>query len=239
MEKTLFITPPSLLRWQPKDDRSEILYLDLEPDFLDENTLRIDLNIVFRPIPVKRGWLQTRDYYVGSTGARIIFESVDGKVKNYTRAAALQVNYENTYKRSRNATVKLSPKISTPVQVEGGEVSFGKGAERSFTSKFSGSERTLSDVDLGHGVEWELTLPEGQAVRDYLMGNLFLYVECSWTNSPKQGRIKLRPSNVLFFDENRRVIVDQTKALLMQFALYRLGTRVNREELSIDFKETV
>jgi hypothetical protein len=240
MGKTLYITPPSLLRWQPSGERTDILFLDMEPDFLDEKTIRIDLNIVFRPIPVKRGWVQTKDYYVGSTGARVVFEAIDGEVKNYTRAAAITIDYENTYKRSRKTEVKLSPKLegAADTKVEFGEISFGKDVERSFTSKFSGSERMLSDINLGHGVEWELTLPEGQAIRDYLIGNLFLYVECSWDHDPKRGSIKLRPSNVLFFDENRRVIADPTKALLMRFALYKLGTKLNRDELTIDFEET-
>ncbi len=78
MEKRLYITPPSLLRWRPRGERSDVLFLDLEPDFLDEKTIRIDLNIVFWPISITRGWVQTKDYYVGSTGARVVFETVGG-----------------------------------------------------------------------------------------------------------------------------------------------------------------
>lgn len=73
MEKRLYITPPSLLRWRPKGERNDVLFLDLEPDFLDEKTIRLDLDIVFWPIPVKRGWVQKKDFYIGSTGALVEF----------------------------------------------------------------------------------------------------------------------------------------------------------------------
>jgi hypothetical protein len=90
-EKTLYITPPTLLKWLPRDKRNEVVFLDLEPDFLDEKTIRIDLNVVFRPIPIRRGTIRTRDYYVGSTGARVVFEAFLGNVKRYTPAATLEL----------------------------------------------------------------------------------------------------------------------------------------------------
>lgn len=84
--------------------------MDLEPDFLDEKTMRIDLNVVFRPIAVRRGWLQKKDYYVGSTGARVVFDTEDGQVKNHTRGMAFKIDYENTYTHLRQAAVKFVSK---------------------------------------------------------------------------------------------------------------------------------
>jgi hypothetical protein len=106
-EKTLFINPPTLLKWLPRDERNHLVFLDLEPDFLDDNTIRIELNVVFRPIAIRRGKVQIRDYYVGSTGARVIFDAFPGKVEDYSRGAPLKVNYENSYRRAQNATISL------------------------------------------------------------------------------------------------------------------------------------
>src|SRR5690242_5016053 len=119
MEKKLFIDPPSLLRWLPTENREEVFFLDIEADFPDENTIRLDLNIIFRPIPIRRGTLQTKDYYVGSTGARVVFEAFLGKVKSYTRGTLLKVDHENTSTYSRNASVKLSPKIENGDDLKG------------------------------------------------------------------------------------------------------------------------
>lgn len=239
MVKKLLINPPKLLRWLPREERNDVLFLDLEADFLDEHTIRLDLNVVFRPIPIRRGKLQSRDYYVGSTGARVIFEAFLGKVRNYTRATPIKVDYENTYTHSRKASVKLSPKIESgeSSKVEIGEITFDKNVERTFTTRFSGAERTLSDVDFGNGVEWEVKLPEGQLIRDYLIGNLYLYVESSWDDRTKEGRIEVRPSDLLFFDSDRRAIADRTKTLAMRYALWKRGIRLQRDSLIIHFRE--
>src|ERR1044071_2384445 len=93
MGKTLLINPPKLLRWLPSEERNDAFFLDLEADFLDERTIRFDLNVVFRPIPIRRGKLQKRDYYVGSTGASVTFEAFLGKVGGYTPGKTLKVDY--------------------------------------------------------------------------------------------------------------------------------------------------
>jgi len=239
MEKKLFITPPSLMRWRLKDRVSDVLFLDFNPDFLDDGTIRIDLNIVFRPIPVRRGWLQTKDYYVGSTGARVTFEAIGGKVTNYTRATSFKVDYENTYKRSQQSAVRIAPKIETGAEtsVELGEFSLNKDEERTYTAKFSGSERMLSDINLENGVEWEIAIPPGQVLRDYLIGNLYLYVESVWGKNMKEGRIVLRPSDISFFDSQRRLIPGIKTGLAMLFKLYQKGIRINRQDVVVNFKQ--
>jgi hypothetical protein len=80
-------------------------------------------------------------------------------------------------------------------------------------------------------------LPEGQLIRDYLIGNLYLYVESSWDDATKEGRIEVRPSDLQFFDSDRRVIGGGMTALAMRFILRRQGIRLNRESLIINFRE--
>jgi hypothetical protein len=239
MEKKLIIDPPTLLRWMPREERNDVLFLDLEADFPDEHTIRLDLNVVFRPIPIRRGTIQTRDYYIGSTGARVIFEAFLGKVRSYTPGILLKVDYEHTYTHTRKASVKIAPKIESGERIKGelGEVTFDKDVKRSFTTRFSGAEKTLADVNFEHGVEWEVKLPDGQLIRDYLIGNLFLYVESSWDADAKEGRIEVRPSDLLFFDSDRRVIGGGMKSLAMQFVLWKQGIQLNHESLIINFRE--
>jgi len=239
LEKTLFIDPPLLLRWLPREQQTNVLSLDLEADFLDDRTIRLDLNIVFRPRPIKRGLFHFRDYYVGSTGARITFEAFLGKVVNYTQGTPLKVDYEHTYTHSRKTSVKIAPTIAADEEVkpELAEVTFDKNVERAFTSRFSGAEKILSDVNLGHAVEWEIRLPDGQVVRDYLFGNLYLFVESSWDKVAKEGRIEVRPSDLVFFGADRRMIANRTKALAMRYALWRKGIRLNYDSVVINFRE--
>lgn len=237
-EKTLTVTPPALLQWLPQEDRSNgVVFLDLEPDFIDEKTLRIDLNIVFRSIPIRRGRIRTRDFYVGSTGVRVVFEAFRGKVRQCTPAAILEVNHENSYKRFRSNAVKLSPHVEAgDSQVNLGEITFTKDTESTFVTRFTASERVLALASFGNGVEWELVLPKRQELRDYLFGNLYLFVESSWDAETKEGMIEVRPSDVLFFDSERRVISEFMNSVAMRWTLYKRGIKVKRDSIIVKFK---
>jgi hypothetical protein len=239
-ERTLYFDPPALLRWMPKDKPNRVLFIDLEPDFPDENTLRMELNILFRPIPVKRRRQgQKKDYYVGSTGARITFWIPDGKPKKWFRAARIPVDYEQTYTQFRKAAVKIAPEIeiAEAAKLRIGEVSFEAGKKYPHTSKFSGSEQDLKDSLLGNGVEWQFVTPERGALRDYAVGNIFLFVESSCASGKVKGWVTLRPSDVIFFDSKHRRIGSGLKAIGMQFTLWKQGIQVDDTDLTINFTE--
>ena len=240
MERKLHIDPPLLIKWIPFAERSGILFLDIEPDFLNKNTIRLDLNIIFRPVPIRRGSVQTRDYYVGSTGARVVFEAFHGTIRNHSRSTLLAVDHTNTYSHSRKSSVLLCPKLKgdSNWSLEPGNITFDKDLQRVFTTKFSGTEPLVSDTNFGSGVEWEIKLPERQLIRDYLIGNLFLFVECSWDGGRKAGRIEVRPSDVLFFDSERRMIASRLKALVMLYVLWKQGIKLNRGSVAVNFSET-
>jgi len=240
MEKKLLIAPPALMRWQDKNKMSNVVFLDLNPDFLDDKTLRMDLEIAFNPIPIKRGWLRKTDYYVGSTGARVTYEAIGGRVTDHTKGTSFKVDYENTLKRLQQSAVKMAPKIEveSTATLELGEVSLDKDEERTYVAKFSGSERLLSDVNLGNRIEWELIIPPGQVVREYLMGNLYLYVESVWDKTTKQGRVILRPSDISFFNPQHRLISGVMTALAMLYKLYEKGIKVNKENVEVNFTES-
>jgi hypothetical protein len=242
MNKTLYFFPPKLIQWLDDELRkTSVLLLDIEPDFIDDNKIHLDLNIIFRSIPVKTGIVQRRDYYVGSTGARVVFKAIGGEVKNYTGPMTLTVENEQTFKRSRQSGVKISPAIESgkEFKVNIGDITFQKDAERTFTLKFSSSERSLAPLAMHDAVEWEIALPKGEkAIRDYLFGNLYLYVDSEWSGKLKEGQIEARPSDILFFDSERRAIGGPKVAMIMLYRLWQQGIKVSRENIVINFKET-
>jgi len=241
MNKTLYFSPPKLVHWLDDEVRkTSVLLIDIEPDFIGDNKIHLDLNIVFRSIPVTTGILQRRDYYVGSTGARVFFKAIEGEVKSYTGPMALTVENEQTIKHSRQSGVKISPAIESgeELKVSVGDITLQKDAERTFTLKFLSSERSLAPLAMRDAVEWEIALPKGEKViRDYLFGNLHLYVDSEWSCKHKAGQIEARPSDILFFDSERRAVGGLKVALVMLYRLWKQGTKVRRENIIINFKE--
>jgi hypothetical protein len=147
MTKTLYFSPPKLVPWLDDEIRNaSVLLLDIEPDFTSDNTIHLDLNIIFRSIPVKAGILQHRNYYIGSTSARIMFKAIGGKVEDCTGPVILKVNHEQSTKRSRKSGVKVSPAIESgeEVKISVGDITFQKDVERTHKLKFSNAERSLA-----------------------------------------------------------------------------------------------
>jgi hypothetical protein len=241
MEKSLYINPPSLLRWQPKGARNDIIFLDLEAHYPNDNTIDWDLSVVFRPILVKHGLLEKKYFYIGSTGARVGFEATDGQVKNFTRGTPFNVEHELSKTSSRGIKFKLSPALeSGGVKGEMFEVTADRNNQDTSTKKFAGSELELTTTDLKHGVEWAYVPPPGRVTSDFIEGNLDLHVEASWKGNARSGTIEWRPSDVRLFDSERRIIGSKPyKAFLMLYILAtgKEGWGVNSEPTKISFKE--
>jgi hypothetical protein len=219
MEKSLYINPPSLLRWQPKGARNDIIFLDLEAHYPNDNTIDWDLSVVFRPILVKHGLLEKKYFYIGSTGARVGFEATDGQVKNFTRGTAFNVEHELSKTSSRGIKFKLSPAL------ESGGV---KGEMFEVTA-----DRNNQDTST-------YVPPPGRVTSDFIEGNLDLHVEASWKGNARSGTIEWRPSDVRLFDSERRIIGSKPyKAFLMLYILAtgKEGWGVNSEPTKISFKE--
>ncbi len=241
MEKKLFLDPPLLRRWLPKEQqKNKSMFLELEADFLDEDTIRFDLSIIFHPIAFRRGWVRRADYYVGSTSARITFDTSRGRVSKHTLGIPMKVNYNQSQSRSRKSSVKIAPALEGPYELKAniGEIGFDSNTKSTFTTEFEGAEKELLDNPLGkEGVAWDLAFAGGRAIRDYLIGNLYLFVECSWDGDTKEGTIEVRPSDLSFFDGNRRRIDSPMKSLVMRFILAKRGIPFNDESILISFRE--
>lgn len=240
----LIVDSPNLIPWMPKRIRDlNVILLDFDADDVAPSGVRLDLNIVFNPIPVRRGGGTRFDYYIGSTAAEIRVGTVGGKIRQYTEGTMLQVGYSNTERRARIAELHLFPQIrvddaSKIVSAELGPIRRALSQEVGYNVTFASEERLLAPVLLDDTIRWAITLPRGpKAIRDFLQGNLYLYAIATWARKPRSGWIQVRPSDVRFFDSERKAISGR-KSLFMQFVLWKRGIRIeNQDGFTVGFKE--
>lgn len=236
------ISPGLITRWMNSPEKNENLILcDIEADNLNDHELRIDLNIVFNPQRIRRKGIVTReDFYIGSTGAEVAIEAKDGRVLAFTESAKIDVNYSNTNTITRKSSIVLAAKGASKDKNSSNAVeskmSLESGEQRNFVTSFSNSERILSTKDVYDTIEWALDLPRGEsAVRDFIHGNLYLFARCHWPATPFHGAIKMRLSDIRFFDSKRRELGPRT-SLLMWYLMFLRGVRIkNVDGLCINF----
>ncbi|MBN1552287.1 hypothetical protein JW979_12515 [bacterium] len=240
--KTLIISPPKIIPWLSMEEKeNSIVLLDFEVDGLDDGALRFDLNVVFNSIPVKRGLIQKVDYYIGSSGAEVAINFDHGIIKDYSGEQILSVDYSNSVTHRRNSNITIKPNFSRKgnqeeVKVGLGAISLGRGLEKTFSCSFECTERILSTINMENFLRWIVTLPRGEkAVRDYLIGNLYLYVKCFSKNSNLNGTIKVRLSDIRFFDDERRPL-SKKKSLVMLYTIWKQGIHIqNKNGFEVDF----
>jgi len=241
----LIIDPPITMDWLPQEKKDKnIMIFGFDADMTKNKSLRVDLNVAFTPIPVRRGKITRRtDFHIGSTGATIKVKTNNSTLKNYSKEKTLKVKYSNTTKRKRNFTFTLKPEVtakSGDVQIGAsiGSVTREKGDERTFSTAFSNKERKLATTALNNTITWSIELPRGdKAIRDFLIGNLYLYAQFTCGSSPISGRVAIRPTNVLFFDEEN-IQIGKLHSFYMQYVLWRKGIKLmNLDGVQIKFKE--
>lgn len=240
----LRVEPPLLIPWLSERERqANIMLLDLDADVEADATLRLDLNVVFNPLSVRRGVVKKVDYYVGSTGAEVSVQATGGAVSEHTQAATLDVNYSNTSKKQRKVGLSLTPVVkakdgSAEVDATIGSITHEAAQETSVSATFASKERYLAPLRIGDTIKWTITLPRGEKViRDFLTGNLYLFAKCAWASGPRSGTISIRPSDVRFFDHDRRPI-STIRSLLMWFILWERYVKIeNSDGFRIEFKE--
>lgn len=217
------------------------MLVDIEADFIEETNFRLDLNVIFNPLAITRGGITRADFYVGSTGAEVTLQFDDHDIKDYTKDMTISAEYAISNRRRRASSLKLSPGVKGSIAKESGEVKLGeislkRNEERNFEVRFASAERLLASVHIGSLVKWVLNLPRTeQVVRDFLFGNLYLFGICEFTESQIRGSVSVRPSDVLFFDNERRVL-SKRKSIVMLFELWKRGVIVeNRNGISLEF----
>ncbi|AKH37552.1 NAD+ kinase [Nitrosomonas communis] len=240
----MLIEPPTIIPWLSDEERSaNIILLDFDVDVEDLGTLRVELNVVFNPKSVRRGSVNRVDYYIGCTGAEIIFEATQGTILQHTQEATLDVNYTNSTSTDRKVALNLAPAIKekndgAQINVALGTINRKKGKKQSTNATFQFSERYLATIKSGNNIRWVISLPRGEKViRDFLIGNLYLFASCDWQGVKKAGRVTIRPSDVVFFDSNRKPL-ESRRTLMMKFVLWYRNDRIkNWDGFTICFEE--
>lgn len=218
---------------------NNIVLLDHEVDILDRNRLRLDMNVAFNQVPVPRGIIQHLDYYIGTTGAEITVIFNNCEVLDYTESVTIHVNHKNTTTKNHNSTVKIAPEISgiNGLSTNIGNISFNEDIGQCFTATFSSKESIISPIHIDNFVRWIISLPRSEkAIRDFLLGNLYLYVECKFAKTGSNARIIVHPSDIRFFNNDKRPL-GKMASMAMRFAIWKHGirTKYNDIEISITF----
>ena len=216
-----------------QEQEQNIILIELEPDAINENRLRLDLNVVFNPISVRRGHVRRADFYIGCSGAEVLIEAFSGEIDQFTEAHQIDVEYENRSIIRRKSTMILganSPTLGSRTKAPAPEIRFDADVERSSSATFLSAERMLDVINTKNRVRWVIALPRGEKVfRDFLFGNLVLYAECSWLEKPRIGSFMVRPSEVGLFDSDRRPL-GAMQSLMMRYTLWKKGIKISNEE---------
>tara|TARA_Y100000588_G_scaffold224813_1_gene238766 strand:- start:1081 stop:1821 length:741 start_codon:yes stop_codon:yes gene_type:complete len=217
-----------------------IIWLDMQIDTVDSNRLRFDFDIAFNPISERRGGITRKDYYIGSTGAEIQIEFQNGNIVDHSKEKILNVDYKvsKTFTRNSDLVFKPSIKVKGKGEFDLGELKYHKSDEINILASFKGEERTLASVVHKKGIRWNISLPRTQnVVRDYIIGNLYLFIIVARNKLPNKGSINVKPSDVLFFGPNKTPLGSR-KSWLMKVYLKRKGkVPYNQDGFQIHFKE--
>jgi len=219
--------------------------MDFEVDEVPRGGLRLDVDVAFNPLSVRRGAVTRVDFYIGSTGAEISVQATEGAIQEHTGPSTLSVSYANKQTLVRQTTLSLTPSLKTKKGTAESELSLGAitreaSHAREFAASFASEERFLATTVLRDTIKWTVTLPRGEkAIRDFLVGNLYLFAICHWPERPRRGTITVRPSDVRFFDDQRRPL-SALKSLVMEFVLWRDQRELmNRDGFETTFQEVL
>lgn len=214
------------------DQRKETTILfDCEAVRDEQGRSRIDLNVVFTPIPVRRGIFTEADYYIANRGADIVVSTSGGRIVEHTPEAKLDVNYSQSKSSQTewkfNLGAKLTSEGDEEKAIEFSPVENTRVKSVSYTTSFSSHESLLTVIFTRDTIGWNISLPKASgAIRDFLHGNLYLFAVCDWNGQEqRRGRIELRPSDVSFFNANKEQL-SSTKSMVMWLLLRKRGIKV-------------
>jgi len=225
----LVIEPPMVLALMRLEERARcVMLLGLDAESSNSDSLRVRLNVVFQPIPVRRGPFAPNDYYVATTGGSARLSASNAELVEYTRGSSLAVQYGVRAERKVEGHGKLAPELKGKVgamdlEFKPGSVEHATQSTLSSGVKFASEEMPLVPIYQGDAVEWRIDSHRGEkAVRDFLAGNVYLEATFRWKTVTKSGSAHVRPSDISFFDHSRRQL-SSCKSILMRFALWRKG----------------
>lgn len=216
--KVIIVEPPHLMRFMTEKQLKEnVVLMDIEPDFLDDGTLRIDIKVAFDrmriPIVPKGERYRKKALYVGSTEAEIFLVVDAGQIIQHTEDQTIKAKYTNTSEYTRTSQVSLKSDAKG--------ITLGAGQKRSFSVSFSG-QRELKALNKTRLVKWVLAMPRGEnAVGDFLHEDLHLYGCCA-ADHPISGTVRVSLSDISYFGHDKRPL-GRLKSLYLDHILHERG----------------
>lgn len=226
MERKLKFNPSvPIIATQPPHQAATLVSLDGRAEAGNEE-LSIQLRVSFHPIAVKRGLLQSVDYYIGSTAADVEVSVASGEVIDVAEFEPLLVNQENTSETTVGRAAKLAPTFKgktagAEIEVTPGEVAMTRENKRASTATFAHTESHIPAfaTNGGRGARWMISMPRGtKAMRDFIADTYCL--ESRWRPKAATGGSVHVRNNVEFFDDERRPL-GAVKSFLMAYVLWK------------------
>jgi len=184
----------------------------------DKQGYRIDLDLAFRALEVSMTQLQPADYFVATQSIKITFLAENSTVISHTSSQKFETNYKNTYSRNRTTNLRLQ---SSSVNGTPPYPTYDSGSMSQYEVSFQGAEHTLVASSTPGRVEWTLSTPRGEkAIRDFILGNLYLYLVVGWQDLPRKGSMLVRLSDISFFNSNSRKITNPLTVIAMRYAMW-------------------
>jgi len=224
----LIVDPPILLDSMTMNEQSNcIIALGLRDEAISRLDLRLKLNLVFQSVGVKQEFITQYHYYIGTTGAVIAISAPSGHVVDHSGPTKIQVEVEST------------TGVQTGVEAKSQTAGVSLGKSKTSRAKFPTEELLLVPINLQNGVKWHIDNHRGdKAIRDFLLGNVYLQATFRWDNGEKRGTVEARPSDIRFFDDKKRLLLSLRTSILMLFRLYRQKKKlVNPDGILVTFKE--
>lgn len=240
----LIIEPPRLLASMSHEERARcVMLLGLDAESPASDSLRLQLNVVFQPIAIRRGLVSRTDYFVATTGGSVKLSAPDAEVVDHTGPNRIEVEHDVSVGRETTGSLKLVPELkgkigATDLEVKPGSVEHATKNTLASGIKFASEEMLLVPINLGDAVEWRIDSHRGEkAVRDFLAGNVYLEATFRWKSVTKRGSARVRPSDISFFDSSRRRLSNRA-SILMRFVLWSHGIHIaNCDGIEVTFVE--
>lgn len=233
------------MSWINDPDKTfRIVQCDLQIDTCENDQFRFDLNFAFDHALIPRPGINTSYNHVGCTGLNVTFRISKGAITKFTPRDIIDVDYNNSDKWSRKSGLCLKPELTAEfgavnLKASLGNITYEQASEVEFATSFKGQESTLVPTVKGNKIVWNLSMHRGKkAVRDYILGNLYLFAECESNESLCKGDFSFEPV-IVYFDSRKTPIHDKG-SLLAVYILQKLNgiTIKDKRGTRIHFNET-
>jgi hypothetical protein len=225
------------------DHPNSVVLLTLGADALANDRFRLDLDVSFRAVPIRRRGSATvlgqELFYAAVSGAIVTVVSEAADFVDHTEARSVDVRRSIVDEHLQQSDLELLAHGTAPQS--GGHplsIRLSKRRGNTHTSVFDVNEYTLQIVKSPGTLRWDFLTPRGACVvQDFVQGNLHLFAVVGWCSQKRSGRIRVEPLSTRFYDAGRRPL-GAWRSLFMKLALLVSGEEQvkNYEGFSVQFR---